>query len=87
MATTTTAPAGFHSNGTSTLPPNMLSPTFSVSDREKLMADVEAYCDELRPIEELCYVERKPNPAISELAKKYNILGHPSADQVWRARR
>ncbi|MDP1661954.1 MAG: hypothetical protein Q8L55_08560, partial [Phycisphaerales bacterium] len=48
-----------HSNGTSTLPANMLSPTFSVADREKLMADVEAYCDELRPIEELCYVERK----------------------------
>lgn len=45
--------------------------------RTKLMADVEAYCNELRPIEELCYVERKPNPAIADLAKKHNILGIP----------
>lgn len=43
--------------------------------RAKLMADVEAYCQELRPIEELCYVERRPNDAIRDLAKKHNILG------------
>lgn len=47
------------------------------SDRTKLMADVEAYCNELRPIEELCYVERRPNEAIASLAKKHNILGIP----------
>lgn len=46
-------------------------------ERAKLMADVEAYCQELRPIEELCYVERKFNPAIADLAKKHNILGMP----------
>lgn len=73
----TFAPATTHANGTSTLPPNMLSPTFSTADRDKVMADVEAYCNELRPIEELCYVERKTNPAIADLALKHNILGIP----------
>jgi alkylation response protein AidB-like acyl-CoA dehydrogenase len=46
-------------------------------ERAKLMGDVEAYCTELRPIEELAYVERRFNPAVKELAKKYNILGIP----------
>lgn len=41
----------------------------------RLQADVEAYCTELRPIEELCYVEHKPNQAIVSLANKHNILG------------
>lgn len=41
----------------------------------RLQADVEAYCTELRPIEELCYVEHKPNQAIVSLARKHNILG------------
>lgn len=41
----------------------------------RLQADVEAYCAELRPIEELCYVEHKPNQAIVSLARKHNILG------------
>jgi alkylation response protein AidB-like acyl-CoA dehydrogenase len=41
----------------------------------KLWADVEAYCQELRPIEELAYVERRFNPAIRDLATKHNILG------------
>ena len=81
MPTTTAAPTA---NGTATIPPlapGMLSPTFSFAERDKLMADVEAYCNELRPIEELCYVERKSNPAISELAKKHNILGIPVPKQ------
>lgn len=42
-----------------------------------LMADVEAYCVELRPIEELCYLERRFNPDIALLAKKHGILGMP----------
>jgi alkylation response protein AidB-like acyl-CoA dehydrogenase len=42
---------------------------------EKLLADVEAYCQELRPIEELCYVEHRYNEQTVELAKKYNLLG------------
>src|SRR5262249_29016521 len=43
--------------------------------REQLAADVDAYCQELRPIEELCYVEHRYNEQTVELAKKYNLLG------------
>jgi alkylation response protein AidB-like acyl-CoA dehydrogenase len=42
---------------------------------EQLLADVDAYCRELRPIEELCYVEHRYNEQTVELAKKYNLLG------------
>ncbi len=45
--------------------------------RDKLLADVEAYCQELRPIEELCYLEHRYNEATVSLAKKYNLLGMP----------
>jgi alkylation response protein AidB-like acyl-CoA dehydrogenase len=44
-------------------------------DRARLLADTEAYCDELRPHEELCYVEHRFNEQVIELAKKYNLLG------------
>ena len=44
---------------------------------EKLLADVDAYCRELRPIEELCYVEHRYNEQTVTLARKYNILGMP----------
>jgi alkylation response protein AidB-like acyl-CoA dehydrogenase len=43
--------------------------------RDQLLADVEAYCGELRPIEELCYVEHRYNEQTVELAKKHNLLG------------
>jgi alkylation response protein AidB-like acyl-CoA dehydrogenase len=46
-------------------------------EREKLLADVEAYCQELRPIEELCYVEHRRNEAIIDLARKYGLCGMP----------
>ncbi|MCS7034801.1 MAG: acyl-CoA dehydrogenase family protein [Phycisphaerae bacterium] len=49
----------------------------SPEERAKLLADVEAYCKELRPIEEVCYLEHKFNPAIVDLAKKYNLMGIP----------
>ena len=42
---------------------------------EKILADVNAFCEELRPEEELCYVERRYNEALIPLAKKHNILG------------
>ncbi|REK17898.1 MAG: acyl-CoA dehydrogenase [Planctomycetota bacterium] len=48
-----------------------------MSSSEKLLADVDAYCRELRPIEELCYVEHRYNEQTVELAKKYNLLGMP----------
>src|SRR5689334_257944 len=43
--------------------------------RDALLADVDAYCVELRPIEELCYVEHRYNEQTVALAKKHNILG------------
>jgi alkylation response protein AidB-like acyl-CoA dehydrogenase len=43
----------------------------------KLLADVEAFCGELRPIEELCYVEHRFNEQLIPLARKYNLLGMP----------
>ena len=47
------------------------------AEQAKLLADVDAYCEELRPIEELCYVEHRYNEQTVTLAKKYNILGMP----------
>ena len=43
----------------------------------QLLADVEAFCQELRPIEELCYVEHRQNEQTVELARKHNILAMP----------
>src|SRR3984893_13153786 len=47
------------------------------SESQKLLADVDAFCQELRPIEELCYVEHRFNDQVLPLGKKYNILGMP----------
>ena len=47
------------------------------SDQERLLADVEAFCQEIRPVEELCYVEHRFNDQVLPLARKHNILGMP----------
>jgi alkylation response protein AidB-like acyl-CoA dehydrogenase len=47
------------------------------ADQHRLLADVEAFCEELRPIEELCYVEHRFNDQVIPLARKYNLLGMP----------
>ncbi len=44
-------------------------------DRQKLLDDVTAFCEELRPHEELCYVEHQYNEQVIPLAKKYDLLG------------
>jgi alkylation response protein AidB-like acyl-CoA dehydrogenase len=44
-------------------------------ESSRLLADVAAYCTELRPVEELCYVEHRPNEAIVSLAGKHDLLG------------
>ena len=49
--------------------------------RKKLLADVDAYCQELRPSEELCYVEHRYNHETVELAKKHNLLGMPVPEE------
>lgn len=47
------------------------------SEQRRLLADVEAFCQELRPHEELCYVEHRFNEQLIPLAKKHNLLGMP----------
>ena len=44
-------------------------------DAAKLAADTEAFCQELRPHEELCYAEHRFNDQLLPLAKKYDLLG------------
>ena len=44
-------------------------------DPAKLAADAEAFCQEIRPVEELCYVEHRFNDQLVPLAKKHNLLG------------
>lgn len=44
-------------------------------ERDALLADVDAYCQELRPIEDLCYLEHRFNQASVDLARKHNIMG------------
>ena len=41
----------------------------------QILADVDAFCQELRPTEELCYVEHRHNDQLVPLACKHNILG------------
>jgi alkylation response protein AidB-like acyl-CoA dehydrogenase len=40
-----------------------------------VLADVEAFCQAIRPVEELCYVERRHNDELVPLAKKHGVLG------------
>jgi alkylation response protein AidB-like acyl-CoA dehydrogenase len=47
------------------------------SERRQLLADVEAFCQEVRPVEELCYVEHRYNDQLIPLARKHNLLAMP----------
>jgi len=47
----------------------------NAADQRRLLADVEAFCEEIRPVEELCYVEHRFNDQLLPLARKHNILG------------
>src|SRR5436190_6184879 len=46
-------------------------------ESQRLLADVDAFCEEIRPIEELCYVEHRFNDQVIPLARKYHLLGMP----------
>src|SRR5258707_11146864 len=46
-------------------------------DQKRLLADVEAFCEEVRPVEELCYVEHRFNDQVLPLARKHGLLGMP----------
>ena len=44
-------------------------------ERQRLLADADAFCEEIRPAEELCYLEHRFNDQAIPLARKYNLLG------------
>lgn len=46
-------------------------------ERSALFKDIEGFRAELRPIEDICYLEHKYNDQLISLAKKYNLLGIP----------
>jgi alkylation response protein AidB-like acyl-CoA dehydrogenase len=46
-------------------------------DPQRLLADVNAFCEEIRPVEELCYVEHRFNDQVVPLARKHDILAMP----------
>src|SRR6516225_5980013 len=47
------------------------------AEAQQLLADVEAFCTAIRPVEELCYVEHRFNDQVIPLARKCNLLGMP----------
>lgn len=49
----------------------------NATDSARLLADVEAFCQEIRPIEELCYVEHRFNDQVLPLALRHDILAMP----------
>ena len=49
----------------------------SPSEQRRLHQDVEAFCQEIRPIEELCYVEHRFNDQVVPLARKHGLLPIP----------
>lgn len=49
----------------------------NASDRARLLQDVDAFCQEVRPFEELCYVEHRFNDQVLPLARKYDLLAMP----------
>ena len=51
------------------------SSTMTEEEKTRLLADVEDFCNEIRPIEELCYLEHQFNDQAIPLAKKHDLLG------------
>jgi alkylation response protein AidB-like acyl-CoA dehydrogenase len=49
--------------------------TMDSDSRNELLADVEAFCQEVRPVEDLCYLEHRFNDQAIGLARKHGILG------------
>jgi len=49
----------------------------NASESARLLADVEAFCMEIRSVEELCYVEHVFNDQLVPLARKHKLLGMP----------
>jgi len=53
----------------------MTAHEMSTQENQALLADVEKYCQEVRPAEEICYLEHRFNAEAIELAKKYRLFG------------
>jgi alkylation response protein AidB-like acyl-CoA dehydrogenase len=51
--------------------------TMERAAQEKLLADVEAFCEEVRPSEELAYAEHRFNEQAIPAARRHNLLGMP----------
>ncbi len=49
----------------------------NAADQRRLLGDVENFCQELRPFEEVAYVEHRFNDRLIPLALKHNLLGIP----------
>lgn len=50
-------------------------------DTERILEDVNDFCEKLRPIEDVCYLEHKFNDQTIPLAKEFNILGLPVPEE------
>ena len=46
-------------------------------EREQLLDDVESFCRALRPIEDVCYLERRFNDRLVPLAREHGLMGIP----------
>ncbi|MFL5327663.1 MAG: acyl-CoA dehydrogenase family protein [Gemmataceae bacterium] len=47
------------------------------ADRDRLLQDVESFCQALRPYEDQCYLARRFNDRIVPLAREHGLLGVP----------
>lgn len=48
-----------------------------MEESELVLKDVNDFCEKLRPVADVCYLEHKFNDQIIPLAKEFNILGLP----------
>ena len=58
-------------------PPGIWSAGVGEKARDEFLRDVDEFCKELRPIEEICYVEHKFNNELVPLCRKFGLLGVP----------
>ncbi|MFQ5929869.1 MAG: acyl-CoA dehydrogenase family protein, partial [Acidobacteriota bacterium] len=48
-----------------------------MEDTGRVLKDVNDFCEKLRPIEDICYLEHRFNDQTLTLAREFNILGLP----------
>ncbi|MEM2760379.1 MAG: acyl-CoA dehydrogenase family protein [Nitrososphaerales archaeon] len=52
-----------------------------MQDTKQILRDVNNFCERLRPIEDVCYLEHKYNDQLIPLAREYGILGLPVTEE------